>query len=168
MSLRAGKRTTALAGAAAVLVVLCVAAVWWFNRTDDTPYALAASPKVSVVYEGERPPEEVRTFLTVFVQRLANGDVKGIDELHDGYPDGTAVTRESSDFLSPLAAAAADGPVTARTEPVRDNRPILQRLRSPQGGTSEAELTLTGGKHVHIQLVREHGVWWGYALAPTG
>lgn len=93
--------------------------------------------------------------------------MKGIDELHDGYPDGTAVTRESSDFLSPLAAAA-HGPVTARTEPVRDDRPILQRLKSPQGGTSEAELTLTDGKHVHIQLAREHGVWWGYALASIG
>ncbi|MEE1808974.1 hypothetical protein [Streptomyces sp. BE133] len=167
MSLRAGKRA-ALTGAAAVLVVLCAAAVWWFNRTDDAPYAIAAEPKVSVTYEGERPPEEVRTFLTVFVQRLADGDVKGIDALADGYPDGAATTRESSDFLRPLATAAAAGPVTARTEQVRDNRSFLQRLKAPQGGTSEAELTLSDGKHVRIQLAREHGVWWGYALAPAG
>ncbi|MFF9510750.1 hypothetical protein ACF1BU_20800 [Streptomyces sp. NPDC014724] len=165
MSLRVGKRAAALTGAAAVLVVLCVAAVWWFNRTDDTPYALAAEPKVSVTYEGERPPEEVRTFLTVFVQRLADGDVQGIDALAAGYPDGAATTRESSDFLRPLATAAAGGPVTARAEPVRDNRSFLQRLKAPQGGTSEAELTLSDGKQVRVQLAREHGVWWGYALA---
>ncbi|MEU6015302.1 hypothetical protein ABZ826_14990 [Streptomyces sp. NPDC047515] len=76
-----------------------------------------------------------------------------------------ATTREPSDFLRPLATAAAGGPVTARAEPVRDNRSFLHRLKAPQGGTSEAELTLSDGKQVRVQLAREHGVWWGYALA---
>jgi hypothetical protein len=55
----------------------------------------------------------------------------------------------------------------AHAGPVSDSRSFLQRIESPQGGTSEAEPTLSNGKHVHIQLAREHGVWWGYALAPT-
>ncbi|WP_392754721.1 hypothetical protein [Streptomyces sp. LN590] len=47
------------------------------------------------------------------------------------------------------------------------SRSFLQRIEAPQGGTSEAELTLSNGKHVHIELAREHSVWWGYALAPA-
>ncbi|MFF1894706.1 hypothetical protein [Streptomyces sp. NPDC058206] len=167
MSLRVGKRAVTLTGVAAALVVLCATSFWWFHRTDDTPYSVAAEPKVSVTYKGESPSKEMRTFLTVFVQRLADGDVKGIDALSDGYPDGAAAARESSDFLRPLAPAAGGGPVMAHAGPVSDSRSFLQRMEAPQGGTAEAELTLSNGKHVHIQLAREHGVWWGYALAPA-
>ncbi|MDX2730685.1 MULTISPECIES: hypothetical protein [Streptomyces] len=167
MSLRVGKRAATLTGVAAALVVLCVASFWWFHRTDDTPYTVAAEPKVSVTYQGESPSKEMRTFLTVFVQRLADGDVKGIDALADGYPDGAAASQESSDFLRPLAPAAGGGPVMAHAGPVSDSRSFLQRIEAPQGGTAEAELTLSNGKHVHIQLARERGVWWGYALAPA-
>lgn len=55
----------------------------------------------------------------------------------------------------------------AHTGPVNHSRSFLQRIEAPQGGTSEAELTLSNGKHVHIELAREHSVWWGYALAPA-
>ncbi|MET7306806.1 hypothetical protein ACWD7C_16530 [Streptomyces sp. NPDC005134] len=55
----------------------------------------------------------------------------------------------------------------AHIGPVSDSRSFLQRIEAPQGGTAEIELTLSDGKQVYIQLAREHGVWWGYALAPV-
>ncbi|MFD3972080.1 hypothetical protein [Streptomyces cyaneofuscatus] len=169
MSLRVGKRTAFLAGTALVLVVLCATALWWFDRTDDAPYAVSADgPRVTLAYDGERPDDDVATFLTVFVQRLAAGDVKGVDALADGYPDGSGATRESSDFLRPLAASAAAGKVTAKVAGVEDARSLPQRLKAPGGGTSQADLTLADGKHLRVQLAREHGVWWGYALAHAG
>ncbi|MET7785897.1 hypothetical protein ABZS93_04635 [Streptomyces sp900116325] len=104
----------------------------------------------------------------MFVQRLADGDVKGIDALADGYPDGAAAARESSDSLRPLAPAAGGGPVMAHAGPVSDSRSFPQRIEAPQGGTAEAELTLSNGKHVHIQPARERGVWGAtHSLRPT-
>ncbi|MFF0287507.1 hypothetical protein [Streptomyces sp. NPDC005262] len=47
------------------------------------------------------------------------------------------------------------------------SRSFLQRIEAPQGGTSETELILSNGMHVHIELAREHSGCWGYALAPA-
>ncbi|MDX2406105.1 hypothetical protein NJO91_23650 [Streptomyces microflavus] len=162
-------RTFRTALIAVCALSLAGAALWWFDRTDDASYAVSADgPRVTLAYDGERPDEDVAAFLTVFVQRLAAGDVKGVDALADGYPDGSGAGRESSDFLRPLAASAAAGKVTAEVAGVEDARPLSQRVRAPGGGTSQADLTLADGKHLRIQLAREHGVWWGYALAPAG
>ncbi|MFF2702132.1 hypothetical protein ACFVUQ_27765 [Streptomyces cyaneofuscatus] len=155
--------------AVCALSLAVATALWWFNRTDDAPYAVSADgPPVTLAYDGDRPDKGVATFLSVLVQRLAAGDVKGVDALADGYPDGAGAARESSEFLRPLAASAAAGKVTAKVAGVKDARPLPQRLKAPGGGTSQADLTLADGKHLRVQLARKHGVWWGYALAPAG
>ncbi|MFD9467344.1 hypothetical protein [Streptomyces sp. NPDC060027] len=81
------KRVILLGSGIVVVVVGLAAAVWW--NWFRAPYALADSPKVDVAVRADKSEypdvqetaEDVDTLVRIYVQRLKDGDAKGVAEL---------------------------------------------------------------------------------------
>ncbi|MFE2296563.1 hypothetical protein ACFXAW_00020 [Streptomyces sp. NPDC059445] len=144
------KSTSALGGG--LLVVGVTAGVWW--TWFHEPYALADAPRVDVTVRAEKSTypdvqetaEDVDTLVRVYVQRLKDGDAKGIAELAGpayAQPGPTAAkyVREYGQ--------AAGGPVeiTVLEGVVPYFNPV----------TVTYEQT---GQRQELLLVRDDGHWW--------
>ncbi|MFJ5780057.1 hypothetical protein [Streptomyces sp. NPDC093094] len=146
------KRVILLGGAVLVVVVGIAAAVWW--NWFRAPYALADSPTVDVTVRAEKSSypdvqetaEEVDTLVRVYVQRLKDGDAKGIAELAGPdykKPGPTAVT-----YVRKYGEAAGGHVDVTVLEGTVD-------YFSPITVTYEET-----GQRQELLLVKDDGHWW--------
>ncbi|MFF3448364.1 hypothetical protein ACFYXJ_14665 [Streptomyces sp. NPDC002667] len=135
-----------------LLVVGIIATVWWNGARE--PYALADAPKIDVTVRAEKSTypdvqqttKDVDTVVRVYVQRLKDGDAKGIADLA-----GPAYKRPG-----PAAATyvreygrAADGPVEVTV------------LEGPVGYFNSVEVAYQEtGQRQELLLVKDDGHWW--------
>ncbi|MFF3891462.1 hypothetical protein [Streptomyces sp. NPDC001914] len=135
-----------------LLVVGIIAAVWW-NRARE-PYALADAPMVDVTVRAEtsnypdvqETAEDVDTLVRVYVQRLKDGDAKGIAELAGPayrQPEPTAAKYVR------LYGQAAGGPVDVT---VREG--VVSYFNSVTVAYRET------GQRQELLLVKDDGHWW--------
>ncbi|MFJ8082941.1 hypothetical protein ACIQ6Y_20315 [Streptomyces sp. NPDC096205] len=144
------KKWVILLGGAVVVGI--AAAVWW--NWFRAPYALADSPTVDVTVRAQKSPypdvqetaEDVDTLVRVYVQRLKNGDAKGVAELAG--PDYTEPGPTAAEFVREYGEAA-DGhvDVTVLESAVDYFNPIT---------VTYAET----GQRQKLLLVRDDGHWW--------
>ncbi|WP_237406780.1 hypothetical protein [Streptomyces sp. M2CJ-2] len=135
-----------------LLVVGITAGVWW--NWFHEPYALADAPKVDVTVRAEKSTypdvqettEDVDTLVRVYVQRLKDGDAKGIAELAGpAYKQpGPAAAKYVREY-----GQAAGGPVevTVLEGSVPYFNPVTVAYK--QSGQRQALL-----------LVKDDGHWW--------
>ncbi|WP_371661464.1 hypothetical protein [Streptomyces sp. NBC_00280] len=136
-----------------VLVVGGVAASVWWNWFRP-PYALAGSPKVDVTVLAEKSTypdvqetaEDVDTLVRIYVQRLKDGDSKGLAELagpayKEPGPTAAKYVREYGE------AAGGHVEVTVLEGSVDYFNPV----------TVEYEET---GQRQELLLVKDDGHWW--------
>jgi hypothetical protein len=145
------KRVILLCGG--VLLVAGIAAAVWGNWLR-APYALANSPKVDVTVRAEKSvypdvqetAEDVDTLIRIYVQRLKDGDAKGLAELAGpAYKQpGPAAAKYVREY-----GEAASGPVevTVLEGSVDYFNPV----------TVAYEKT---GQRQNLLLVKDDGHWW--------
>ncbi|MET9895345.1 hypothetical protein ABZZ47_35120 [Streptomyces sp. NPDC006465] len=146
------KRVVLVGGGVLVVVVGLAAAVWWY--WFRAPYALADSPEVDVTVRAERSEypdvqetaDDVDTLVRIYVQRLKDGDAKGVAQLAG-------------------PAYKEPGPVSAE---------YVREYREAAGGHVEVTVlegavdyfnpvTVTyeeTGQRQELLLVKDDGHWW--------
>ncbi|GAA2281384.1 hypothetical protein GCM10010234_18190 [Streptomyces hawaiiensis] len=145
------KRVILLCGG--VLIVTGIAAAVWWNWVR-APYALATSPKVDVTVRAEKSvypdvqetAEDVDTLIRIYVQRLKDGDAKGLAELAGpAYKQpGPAAAKYVREYGE---AASGQVKVTVMEGSVDYFNPV----------TVAYEET---GQRQNLLLVKDDGHWW--------
>lgn len=148
--MRMKKRVILLCGG--VLVVAGIAAVWW--NWFRAPYALADSPRVDVTVRAEKSvypdveetAEDVDILGRIYVQRLKDGDAKGLAELAGpAYKQpGAAAAKYVREYGK---AAGGHVEVTVLEGPVDYFNPV----------TVAYEET---GQRQELLVVKNDGHWW--------
>ncbi|OUD00606.1 hypothetical protein [Streptomyces swartbergensis] len=145
------KRVILLCGG--LLVVAGIAAAVWWNWFR-APYALADSPKVDVTVRAEKSvypdvqetAEDVDTLVRIYVQRLKDGDAKGLAELagpayKQPGPAAAMYVREYGE------AAGGHVKVTVLEGSVDYFNPVTVVYEEP-------------GQRQELLLVKDDGHWW--------
>ncbi|MEU4170809.1 hypothetical protein AB0F46_28515 [Streptomyces sp. NPDC026665] len=135
-----------------LLVVGIIAAVWW-NRARE-PYALADVPTVDVTVRAEtsnypdvqETAEDVDTLVRLYVQRLKDGDAKGIADLAG--PAYRQPGPTAAKYVR-LYGQAAGGPVDVT---VREG--VVSYFNSVTVAYSKT------GQRQELLLVKDDGHWW--------
>ncbi|MFF7046573.1 hypothetical protein ACIP4T_32280 [Streptomyces massasporeus] len=146
------KRVILLCGGGVLVVAGIAAAVWW--NWLRAPYALADSPKVDVTVRAEKSEypdvqetaEDVDTLVRIYVQRLKDGDAKGLAELAGpAYKQpGPAAAKYVREYGE---AASGQVEVTVLEGSVDYFNPV----------TVAYEET---GQRQNLLLVKDDGHWW--------
>ncbi|WP_392962965.1 hypothetical protein [Streptomyces sp. LN245] len=142
----------ALSLGSGLLVAGIIAAVWW--NWFSEPYALADAPKVDVTVRAEKSiypdvretAEDVDTVVRVYVQRLKDGDAKGIADLAG--PAYKQPGPAAAEYVREYGRAAG-GPVEVT---------VLEGVVSYFNSVTVAYKET--GQRQELLLVKDDGHWW--------